>query len=571
MSVGPVWFPKYLEKSLQELKSRLSGHLPFINVADSIDEISSSFLKPTLYPQLTVPKDVNGDWADVFYHISHINRALDGIPELRVQGTETDEAIARSLNNELEWLAATYDGLVPPFTTEGKMLSQIEEYVKCDHTNDLNCKHVFWAFKLQNKKNFGAPQSADALALFSKHYPIETQKASVIQERISKIPINTLIGKVQAAKILIDELDFDRKKFYFQETTYSDGAYNLRSLDYYENLEAHENIALASIEGPFLTIDVQLPFHIPALQGCYKLENGIIILKNKTVSNMRASWKGEGETNIDSIMDTTGLYKNSSLQLIIPGIYDLNSAIPPHDKLYKNHKSYPVFIQDSVVLVNEFITYTRRNNERCDIPDIIPSHFNKVHCKQYDENRNIGKSVSTSFELIRVSTGVPQIDSELLQSEVIVKPQLFHSQLLESAKLHLLQSNSRRAILDYCGAFESFVSHYIVEHVKKSEETLKERFIRVYKNKLNDNQLALINSLVEANDEPNILPIRKLIDNYIKEGHKPIIKKSKVKKMLKIFDYRNDAAHGRPIGHFNLDDLELAIDLFEEIDQCFIS
>lgn len=571
MSVRPVWISEDVKQKFLELQSLNGGHPPIIDVVDSDSKISSSFHVPTLFPQIAVPKDQDGNWAEVSFHISHLIRALNGIPELRSNGDEVDNAIAQSLNSEIEWLASVYDGGVPQFNHEGTMDDQIEKYIKTDHSNTLASQHIFWAFRLQNKARHNVPKSEEALILFTEYFPEAVDQASTIQALINQLDLSSLTGKVQASKILIDQLEFERDKFYFQETTYTNGVYNLRSLDYYENISEQEIHAFDSINESFIAISVQLPFHIPSFQGAYRLDENFIILKNKSITNARASWKGNGRANIESIMDSSGLYDNTELEILLIGEYEHVSEHPLQEKLYKNHKSYPKFIHDAVVLVNDLITYIRKENDRCDIPDVIPSHFNHVRFVQYDENKNILKKASTSFEYVKVSIGQPKVENDVLNSEVIVPKQLFHIQLLESAKLHLLQSNSRRAILDFCGAFEAFVSYYIENKIEQSKESLKDRFIRTYRGELNDEYIQLIEKLDNPNDSPRMLPLHKLVDNYRKEEIKPKIDRKKFKKILKIFNYRNDAAHGKPINNFEFSSLELAIDIFEEIEQCFVN
>ncbi|MBU3013609.1 hypothetical protein KO488_02485 [Poseidonibacter lekithochrous] len=572
MAVGKVWFPKELENHLKELLTKTGGQPPFLNVTDSDCNISSSIHIPTHYPQLTVPSKKDGDWNKVALHINHLNRALEGIPELRAQGTQEEMKIAQSLNNEIEWLASVSMSLISDKKHNKLLLSQVKEFIELDHSNSIEASRIFFAFRINNKRELGIPLYDDAFKLFSKHFRNETDKALLINKRIKEVEISTLLGKVKACKILIEELKLDKSKFYFKETKFVKGISNLKSIDYYDRLEIQRHNTFNSFDDAFIIIDIQLPFHIPISAGAYKLKEGTIVLENKTISNINASFESEGETNIECMMDTNGLYKNSFLQVFIKGIYTTDLNLPPtSDKLYKNYKIYPSYIKDSVILINKLIDYIRKDNERCDIPDVIPSHINKITFTQYNEKKEIIKRLTQSLEFVKITTGIPNLESEILKNEQIVTEQPFHTQLLESAKLHLLQHNFRRSILDFCGAFESFVSTFIVIKLHSSKETLKEKFLRTYKDSLDSDVEEMISKLSSSNDNPFHLPIRKLIKNYIKENHKPSICKKEVVKITKVFDYRNDAAHGRPITGLDLNELELAIDTFEEIEELFIN
>lgn len=568
----PIRYSKTVKEQLEKLTAKTGGFFPFVTVVESDSELTSSLQKPTLYPQLTIPRYESGDWAEVAHHLDHLTRALDGIPELRVHGTETDQKIAQSLNNEVEWLASMYSGVVPTKKHDGYILEQIKKYVETDHTDTLFPQHIFQAFRLQNKKKYSVPQGNEALAHFTKHFPEAVKKASVIQDRIDGINPSTLSGKVEICKILIGELGFDPHNFYLQETKFSSGVYISHHIDYYDKIEEQEQFFLNQFDEPFAIIKAQLPFHLHCLQGCYKLEYGAILIKHINVNNARASWKTDGGARVESMMDSTGLYQNTSLKIILPGSFIPSSTPPRDDALYKNHKYYPEHIHKSLDLVNGLITYIRKEKGRCDIPDVTLLHFNNIHFQQFNERKEKIYDVHSTFEYVTVSSGIPKIESEVLDDVTVVKRLPFYTQLLESAKVHLLQLNLRRAILDYCGAFEAFVAEHIKVKLTTSTETVKERFLRIYKSKLSKLPKECVDSigeLVEGNDREGLLPIGKLVDNYRKEGHTPRISKSNSKKLLKPFHKRNDAAHGRQIDNFILSDLEKAIDLFDEVESTF--
>lgn len=568
----PIRYSETVKVQFDKLVEKTGGFFPFVTVVDSDSEITSSLQIPTLYPQLTIPRLESGDWEEVAHHLDHLRRAMDGIPELRVHGTETDKKIAQSLNNEVEWLASMYSGAVPTKKHDGYLVEQIKDYVKADHTNTLYSQHVFQAFRLQNKNKYSVPQGDEALTLFTKQFPEAVEKASVIQDRIDGIKVDTLPGKVEICKILTDELGLDQKYFFLQETRFSNGVYISHHLDYYDKIAEQEQLLLNQFDKPFAIIEAQLPFHIPCLQGCYRLASGAILIKHLDINNVRASWKTNGGARVESMMDSTGLYQNSSLKIILPGSFNPCSSPPQDDVLYKNHKYYPEHIHKSLGHVNELITYIRKAKGRCDIPDVTLLHFNNIRFQQFNEKKEKIHDVHSTFEYVKISSGIPEVENEVLENVKVIKQLPFYTQLLESAKVHLLQLNLRRAILDYCGAFEAFVATHITGKLEKSTETVKERFCRIYQTKLSKLPIECVSSidaLVEGNDMEGSLPIRKLIDNYRKEGHVPIISKSDSKNLLKPFSKRNDAAHGRPIDNSVLGDLENAIELFDEIDKSF--
>lgn len=568
----PIRYSETVKEQFEKLMEKTGGFFPFVTIVESDSEIASSLQKPTLYPQLTIPRYESGDWAEVAHHLDHLTRALDGIPELRVHGTEIDKKIAQSLNNEVEWLASMYSGVVPTKKHDGYLLEQIEDYVKADHSNTIHSQHIFQAFRLQNKNRYSVPQGREALTLFTKHYPEAVEKASVIQDRINKIEVNTLLGKINVCKILIDELCFDNHNYYFQETKFSSGIYISHHLDYYEKIAEQDKFLLNQFDEPLAIIEAQLPFHIPCSQGVYKLGSGAILIKHVNVNNVRASWKTDGGVRVESMMDSTGLYQNTSLKIILPGSYSPSSSPPNDDVLYKNHKYYPEHIHKSLDLVNELITYNRKEKGRCDIPDATLLHFNNIHFQQFNEKKEKIHDVRSTFEYVTLSSGVPKIDNEVLEDVTVIKHLPFYTQLLESSKAHLLQLNFRRAILDYCGALEALVAEHITGRLSEPTETVKERFLRIYKSsfsKLPKDCVDSISALVEGNDREGSLPIRKLVDNYIKEGHAPTISKGNSMILLKPFHKRNDAAHGRPIDNSILGDLEKAIDIFDEVEKTF--
>lgn len=567
MALEEGWFPTELDGLLSELSAHLGGLDPILNITEDDNSISSCLHAPTLFPELTVPSGPQGDWGKVARGIRHLTRALNGMPELRVWGTKEDEDIARELNSELEWLASIVDGIVPPPKHNKNLLVQVQTYVDSDHTNRLDAQHSFSAFKLLCLEKDGSPQARDALVLFGKHFPDALARANGMFKGVLECNLNTPVGKAGAASLLIESLGFTKGKFYFQENTYTAGASNYRNLDYYVSLQHQQSIVQGSVAPPYTVLEVQIPFEIPALQGAYLLQEGAVILMREAVSNRRATWSAHNGAQISSFMDASGLYSNSKLRIYVPGSFGLNDATPPNEQLYKNYRSYPKVVQRGVALVDELIAYVRRKGHRCDIPEILPSHFNQVKYQQVNELGNVTNEGQLSLEYVRVSTG-PPVTEDLVSQPVSVTQPLFHLQLLEAAKLYLLQRNVRRAILDFSGAFEAFVALHITDRLAKSKETVKERFLRTYKQQLSEDQLAVM-ALLEPNDQPLTLPIRKILKLYEQENLEPAIGREFSDAIMKVFDYRNDAAHGRSIDNFSLEKLEAAIDAFEVLENLF--
>jgi hypothetical protein len=114
MAPRRVWIHPTVSDLFQQLLPKLGGHPPILSVFGTEEPISLAGLhQPTLYPELSVPENVDGDWGEVARGIAHLLSSLDGVPELRVFGTEVDHGIARDLNSELQIIAAVKENLQP--------------------------------------------------------------------------------------------------------------------------------------------------------------------------------------------------------------------------------------------------------------------------------------------------------------------------------------------------------------------------------------------------------------------------------------------------------------------------
>lgn len=114
MSSDKVWMPHELQSLLEDVMSCTGGYPPIFSIVpDDSTTIPSSLHVPTLYPRQTVPRTAAGNWGSVARGLFNHVRALKGIPELKSIGDARSQEIARSLNEEIETLAATKTGVQP--------------------------------------------------------------------------------------------------------------------------------------------------------------------------------------------------------------------------------------------------------------------------------------------------------------------------------------------------------------------------------------------------------------------------------------------------------------------------
>ncbi|MFL6543776.1 MAG: hypothetical protein ACJ8LM_01160 [Candidatus Udaeobacter sp.] len=149
----------------------------------------------------------------------------------------------------------------------------------------------------------------------------------------------------------------------------------------------------------------------------------------------------------------------------------------------------------------------------------------------------------------------------------------FYDQLFQSAKKYILEMNARRSVLDLCTSFEAFLEQYIKPKLPEdiSQDT-KEKFLRLYGQKLDDEVRRKIMSLSSKDDDKQPPGVGNLIKKYIQARCEPKIDRKKcVNPILAIYKYRNDAAHGRPIPESALEEVAAAIKAFEMLKGIFES
>ncbi|MCH8213478.1 MAG: hypothetical protein IIC54_05345 [Proteobacteria bacterium] len=567
MAVGPVWFPAELEPLLKQLSSRTGGFPPIMDTIDENEvELSSSLHKPTLYPSIVVPKQRDANWGAVARSLTHLSRSLDGIPELRALGTSEDQQIARDINSELEWIAVAKRGVDPKPNSIKNLPQQISNYLAKDHRGTLPAHKVYQALRLLRLRLEGDRRADKALDLIREALPDETSTAESIFEQVLAEDLDTAAGKERATKVILNGLSLDLSKFFFHEYRFGRGVTEIRSLDYYSCTEAVEREFWSLIKPPFAWLQMQLPFVVPVLEGAYRLQNAAVLLRHVAIQNPRATWQiGEG-TSIEAIMDPAGLYAQSQIQLILAGRLRVDDFVPPKETIYENIVSYPEVVHAGVRALNDLVNALRQTSGRCDIPDIVPAHFNKIAFRQIDEQGVVEKDIpSLSFELVKVSAGPPRVENEVKPTAEDVSPPSFQMQLLESAKLHVFETNARRAVIDLTGAFEAFVAETLIAQTGDLSEYTKQRFLRLYEQQLSESLKTQIEALSDNQDSKQPPSIYRVVKTYRRLEAEPKLEKELLDKVLKVYTYRNDAAHGRPIPDDALNDLIEAIPAFEKI------
>ncbi len=568
MAIGSVWFPESLSNLLGQIMSRLDGNLPIINViTDQKPDGPAAFHKPTFYPELNVPNGPEGDWGEVASGMFHVLLSLDGIPELLSYEPQL-AGIAREINCEIHQIAFNLSGIEPKPLHTANLIDTANELLK-NSDNHIDGDKVMFTIKLLRHQLAGHPQANDALTLLKNHIPDEFSQGRELFLKLISLPLKQPLGKDQACGLLIEGIGLNKNDFVLRSTRFFNGICEYRPIEYNQHLEsAHRQFF--EYPFPYAWLQFKLPFAIPVIEGAYHLKEGMIFLRHHVVSNDNASWKSGENTIIDTLISPSGLYKQTTVEVLLPGRLAVNDTLPPNDNLvYKNLSSYPEAVIQATTLVNKFLTALRRKTGRCDIPEVIPSHFNQIVFKQFDERGETEKSTSLSFEY-NIFTENPQLDSsDMVSTEVkIVEDITFYLELLETAKLHLLSYNLRRAVLDFCGSFENFVHTCLPLAVEKTKNNSKGIFLKRYKTKLdilNKSLVALIENIPEDNDKKTVAPIRVILEHHKKSGNLPVIDGDLLEHILKLFDYRNDAAHGRPITGLNPEDIEKAIESYETI------
>lgn len=572
MLPNKVWVPQELQPLLEETKSCTGGYLPIFSVVpDDSTDMPSSLHVPTLYPQQTVPSTASGNWGSVARGLFTQARALKGIPELKSIGDDMSKVIARDINEEIESLAAAKKGVRPIPPPIPNLVNQTQNYLDGASPDRLEALDIFWSLRLCRLRYEEHPQADKAIALLQNVHPNTVVKGGALFNRIKQKDLDTAAGKADAIILILDEMGFDRRKFYSQQYQFLHGQTQKHSLEYFHVVDdvlglVHSNTF------PHALVEMELPFHIPAKDGAYSVRDNLVFIVRKVTSTPRASWQVTDGTQIEALMDPTGLYQRTKVLLSLTGRPRHDNAHPPDNVIYRNLQSYPEFVRESVKVLNELIATLRVTLERCDIPDVVPGHFNKCSFRQFGDNADIEVDIPMiSLEWVKVSAWAPCTQEEINASITDIRLCSLSRELTEAAKYQVLSFNPRRAILEFAGAFEAFLAEYVSPKIGDLGENTKDRFLRLYGPKLSAEIKAQIADIESSQNAIKAPPtVYKIIQAYKRAGITPVLD-AQQKRILKAYEYRNDAAHGRPIPHETLDHIVEAIGALDELHTSFES
>lgn len=552
--------PENIDKLYKQLTAKLGGHEPL--PGNSL-ECSAGLHRPTLYPVLNVPAGPDGDWGEVARAIAHHLSILDGVPELVVAGNDADAAIAADLNSELQIIAAAKEDLQPkPQWRDPDALGNFLETILHPEQNALDAQKHFCLIKLHRFVLDNHPSAQAALDIARKELPDETNAATMTFNAILEEDLRTPSGKAAATTKLLGFLGFDAGQFYLRRTQHIPGVNEDRSIGYYPALETIkcEFMEMGTPSGMWLKF--QLPFALPVLEGIYRTDDAITFVRHVRVMNTRAGWQSSSGARIDS-MSTSGLYAQSVVELLLPKQFEIDPSQPPGDLQYKNINCYPEAVRVVTLRLNKLIVGLRAETGHSDIPEVLPSDLNHIEYGHFDPAGRITDTGSVNFEHLRASFGAPpRLQDEIRLEAHTVDCVAFSRELLESAKFYVSAYNIRRAVLDFAGAFEAFLSESVTPRLGEVRENTKDQFLRRYGSKLSEEVRSEIENinLAPENDPLRIPTIRRLLDLYGKRDLQPILDKNHVSNVMGITSHRNDAAHGRPVPSKVLDDLIVAIE-----------
>jgi hypothetical protein len=182
----------------------------------------------------------------------------------------------------------------------------------------------------------GHPEAKAALEEARQKVPVEVKAAESTFNIILSEDLRTPAEKATAASKLLHALGFDPGCFYLQQSQHIAGVYDDRSLGYYPALQdiRKEFRSLRFLPGTWLK--VQLPFALPVLEGIYRTEGVVTLVQHVRVINSRSGWKATQGIRLDSMMNPSGLYAQSVVELWLPGELEINATQPPGDVQYKN-------------------------------------------------------------------------------------------------------------------------------------------------------------------------------------------------------------------------------------------
>lgn len=567
MAIGKIEIREDLRPLMDRLRSSTGGYFPILNYQDeNPHEGPSSLHVPSLFPQVSVPRTLDADWGEVAYGVSHLIRSFSGVPELRGFGNEPNPSIALRIHSELEAIASTKDKVTPiPYPIEN-LKSSFEQYLK--ECKDDPAIHIYQGIRLLRLRMQQNPEADAAIDLLRATHSKEAEVAERIFNEVLSFDLNSAYGRARAARIVLQAIGVDMRSFFFHRYSFHPGTTDARSLDYFDRLEQVEQVFTTLISPPYTWLQVQLPFAIPTPEGLYTLDGAAVLLTHTRITNPRATWKGGTGIRIDEMTDPVGLYTQSHIQLRLAGEFSLAANPPAEDLIYKNLSRYPDVVHQAVLVLNTLINSIRRTSGRCDIPDVVPAHFNHIALRQTNPKGEVVRDIlSLSLECVRLTAGVPKVDDEIVTDVRQIQPLPFWLQLLETAKLHVIQFNVRRAVLDFSGAFEAFVAEFLTPKVGDLGEDAKSKFLRIYRDRLPSDCAELIEKMApSASRDQKLHPsIRQIIKRYRAIDAKPALDDAALGLILKVYTHRNEAAHGRPIPNTALEDVSKAIEVLDQV------
>src|SRR6266849_5785969 len=221
MASGQVWIAPSVAEPFNRLVARLGGYFPILNVfGPERPKGVAALHRPTLYPELSVPADAQGDWGEVARGVAHLLSSLDGVPELRVAGTDIDRAIAQDINAELQIVGAVQEELQPkPRWIEGALNPLVASILTFD-SNALPALRMFQLFRLVRTFRDGHPDGHSALARVRKELPSETAEAERIFNEVVSHDLRTAAGKARAALALLAAFQLDAARFFLQQSQF---------------------------------------------------------------------------------------------------------------------------------------------------------------------------------------------------------------------------------------------------------------------------------------------------------------------------------------------------------------
>lgn len=570
MASGKFFIHQSVAPLFLRLSEALDGHIPIINAwSDEKPSAIASLHRPSLYPQLNIPDDhtSSGDWGSVARGIQHLLSSLSGLPELRTSGqTETDRSIAQDINSELQHIFWAKSKLEPkPKWTEEEE-SKLLDPILQPSSSSLASLRTFHLIQLHRFALDERPIAISALEKLARVLPVETQNAKNIFDDVAMEDLGTAAGKARAASKLLVALGFEKSFFYLRQSKHIKGTWDDRSITYFPALESLREKFESLRPEPGCWLRFQLPYALPVKEGIYQCGDAIALVRHVRVINPRAGWEPSDGMRIETMMNPSGLYAQSVLELWLPGELEIQLKNPPGEVSYKHIDSYPEAIKKAVLSLNQLILGLRFETGRSDIPEVIPGDLNQVGFKQFDASGEVTVDIPiVNLELVRLSTGSPRIEDELSDKPNFLEPLGFAQELLESAKFQISAYNTRRAVLDFSGAFEAFVSESVTPRLDGIKENTRTQFLNRYSNRLSEAAQEEINSLnVSPDEDPEKLPsIFKQLRKYQKQKLEPLIDDKYLSLILPIMKFRNDAAHGRPIEPSILDNLTGATEALE--------